>query len=404
VDTDDLVIGSGLAALGAVLGLLTHPERRITVLAGSTHNQFAYYDARRTVPCAYLGPGGLGTHWHGVIPLGLNTNFAHATPEQFAAFFARFYPHAPVQSRVGSPSLFVPWRAIRPAQMLQQLAAQHPQQLQCVAEAAIKLTLNAHGATVITPSGAKTAHRVWVAAGALHTPSLLAHSFGPTVQRGWASDHVFCYVGQVDGAPAPRVTYSRDGAFFPARYDASGAAALYTLRPAAFAFKQLDFGMEQRAVFGLPTGSAVAKIARRMSPGLLVEAFYNRFGLFAHSHTHSVYAQVPVVNAYEFPLQTSEIPLREGTPLRECTATIHQATQAARAAQPYADLRASNRPDIHLPGIHLHHTLDVAAAAELGLNTANSPIQVIDASALTHIGPDHHSFKMMLAAYQRAAL
>jgi hypothetical protein len=401
MDFDDLVIGSGLAALGATLGLLTHPQRRIGVLCGPSDAQFLYYDARRTVPCAYLGPGGLGSHWHGVIPMGWRHNFSASSNASFSALFQRFYPRASVQLHLGRPELFVPWRAIRPAPALHALATAQPQRLSCITQPALTVRMDDHGGvSVTTPGPTLRAHRVWVAAGALHTPPLLARTWGANVQRGLASDHAFCYVGQVAGATQPRIVYSRDGLFFPARYNVDDLnidhSALYTLRPAAFAFKRLDFGIEQRAVFGLPTGHAIAKLTRRLSPGLLVEAFYNRFGLFGGTSTHSVYAQVPVVDAYEIDLEQA------ATPLRTRSAHIRRATDEARANAPHAGLRHSQRPELHLPGIHLHHTLDLAALAACGVNTGSSPVQVVDASALSHIGPDHHSFKMMLAAYERA--
>jgi hypothetical protein len=229
----------------------------------------------------------------------------------------------------------------------------------------------------------------------LHTPALLAKSLAPRAARGLVSDHAFCYIGQVDGQAAPRVQRSGDGLFYPARYDAA-STALYTLRPAAFAFRRLDHGIEQRAVFGLPTGNALAKITRRMSPGLLVEAFYNRFGFFGATRMHSVYAQTPAIDAYE---------LGSGDALlHPVQGQIRRATDAARAAQPFADLRPSQRPELAIPGIHLHHSLDLAALAQAGINTPDSPVQVVDASVLTHIGPDHHSFKMMLSAHARAQL
>lgn len=55
---DDIVIGSGLTALGTVLGLPA--GRRILVLAGEASGRFSHYDARGAVPCAFDGMGGLG--------------------------------------------------------------------------------------------------------------------------------------------------------------------------------------------------------------------------------------------------------------------------------------------------------------------------------------------------------
>ena len=393
MDFEDVVIGSGLAALGTVLGLLAEPGRRIAVLCGPAEPSFLYYDERRTVPCAFLGEGGLGSHWHGVIPTGWRHNFGASSDESFVSMLKRFYPGTDVKGRLGAPFLFVPWRAVRPARELQALAASHGARLTLIREAATDLRFDAQGVAVASASGPHRAARAWVAAGVLHTPQLLARSLVPNVARGVVSDHVFCYVGQLDGQPAPRIARSRDGLFFPAVYDAD-ATALYTLRPAAFAFRTLDFGIEQRAVFGLPTGNALAKISRRMSPGLLVEAFYNRFGLFGKARRHSVYAQVLVRDAYELGVGHR--------PLRARSEQIRAATDAARHAQPFAGLRHSQRPEIHLPGIHLHHSLDLPALARAGVNEAGSPVQVVDASVLTGIGPDHHSFKMLLCAHERA--
>jgi hypothetical protein len=403
VDFDDLVVGSGLAALGAVMGLMSsQPVRRVGVLCGPSTNAFFYYNASRTVPCAFWGDGGLGSHWHGVIPTGWRHNFGGADDASFAALFGQFYPQAVSRLKLGEPGFFVPWRAIRPAAELQKLANLHTDgRLTLIREAALDLSFNERGVSVTSSSGAHRASRVWVAAGALHTPALLAKSLAPRAPRTLVSDHAFCYIGQVDGQASPRIVRTGDGLLYPARYDATDSAhatALYTLRPAAFAFRRLDHGIEQRAVFGLPTGNAVAKITRRMSPGLLVEAFYNRFGFFGGTRMHSVYAQTPAIDAYELCLAGAD-----GALLRPVDGRIRSATDAARAAQPFANLRMSQRPELAIPGIHLHHTLDLNALAQAGINTPDSPVQVVDASVLTNIGPDHHSFKMMLSAHARAA-
>ena len=42
----------------------------------------------------------------------------------------------------------------------------------------------------------------------------------------------------------------------------------------------------------------------------------------------------------------------------------------------------------------------VDSAADINLPT--SRVQIVDASVLSGIGPDHHSFRMMAAAFQRA--
>ena len=89
VDFEDIVIGSGLAALGAAIGL--EGSRSVLVLGGPAQGQFSHYDGRATVPSSYLGDGGLGNDWHGVIPTGWCNAYDPRDDEAYAALFRRFY-------------------------------------------------------------------------------------------------------------------------------------------------------------------------------------------------------------------------------------------------------------------------------------------------------------------------
>lgn len=389
---DDIIVGSGLSALGTVMGL--DRERRTLVLAGAATGAFAYYDARRVVPCAYDGLGGLGNNWHGVIPLSLRANFGSATQASFMEYFAAFYPGTPLGSSLPASRLFVPWRPIRPARELARLASQSAGRLTLRTQAAGKFHWQDDGITVGTVDGVQyRCLRLWIAAGVLHTPGLLERSLGQSCSRNLVSDHVLSYAGQLQEQPAPVVTRTRDGLLFPAHYPANGQS-LYTLRPARFSFRKLDFGIEQRAVFGMPTGNAVARIMRRMSPGLLAEALYNRAGLFPSAGIYSLYAQTPVPDAYV--LGSGALPLQARTEI------ISRATTSAREQAPFAGLHHSRRNEFYIPGIHLHHSVHLPALQSLGINEPHSPVQVVDASAVADIGPDHHSFKLMLLARDRA--
>lgn len=389
---DDIVIGSGLSALGTIMGL--GPERDILILAGPDVGSFAYYDERRVVPCSYHGNGGLGNDWHGVIPLSMRANFSNVTIEQFCELFTRFYPNTPLVPRLGQAQLFVPWKAIRPKRELPALNAAYRGRLLIRAQSALRFKRGNQSVTVSTLDGVHyQGRRLWIAAGTLHTPSILERSLGRSVSRGLVSDHAVSYVGQIRHEPAPVVSHTRDGIFFPARYEQSGRT-LYTLRPARFAFRQLDHGIEQRAVFGLPTGSAVAKIMRRMSPGLLAEALYNRAGLFPAADIHSVYAQTAVPDAYEH--------VEGELPLRARSATIQGAVRHAQECAPFSDLIGSQRRDLFIPGIHLHDSIDSEKLKGSEINEPGAPVQIVDASVITDIGPDHHSFKIMLNALGRA--
>lgn len=388
---DDIVIGSGLTALGAVLGL--SERKRVLVLGGKAMGSFSHYDQRATVPCAFDGLGGLGGFWHGVIPVNQPAGYEGTDADAFASLFARHFPQAKISRWLGQPALFVPWRPIRPATEVQALASARGDMLRIAPEQADTIRIEDSGVSVSTTSATYRAQRVWVAAGAVHTPGLMVRSFGNSLRRTHISDHVLCYVGQVDAVSAPRPQRTPNGMYFPAHHSADGQV-LYTLRPARFSFRTLDHGIEQRAAFGLPTGGAIAKIMRSVSPGLLAEAFYNRFGLFPAAARYSIYAQSACDAAYA---------LGEGPhPLEAQVDRIQATARQARLAQPFPGARLSQREDLYIPGIHLHHSLNLDALSRQGLSSADSPVQVVDPSALAHIGPGHHSFKAMCLAYSKA--
>lgn len=364
---DDIVVGSGLAALGAVMGLLEAPERRITVLCGPQDGRFAHYDARALAPCAYFGPGGLGTFWHGVIPVGIGVQGDDAARGAFHALFRHFHPRAGIDARRDEPALFVPWRPLRPWPVLQRLAATSAaRRLRLVGAPALRVLRESGRVRVVTPAGTFDAQRCWIAAGAIATPALLAHSLGRRVGRETASDHVVCYVGQVSAADPPRVRHTPSGAWFPVLAERA-ERALYMLRPARFDFRALDAGLERRVVYGSAAGATSRSTVLRLSPGLVSEVLFNRFGLFGDAQRYSVYAQVHVPDAYALADDRAPLPEPAPGPLSPRLAAIRAACDAARAAQPYAELVASRHPESYLPGIHLHDTLDPAAMTAEGL-------------------------------------
>lgn len=385
---DHIIVGSGLAALGAAMA--TRPEEHVLVLAGNQEGQFNYYNSARTTPCAFDGCGGLGNAWHGVIPMNLQGALPISDVDAYASFLSKFYP-GNIQSHLGKDCLFVPWAPVRPMVHWKTMQGTRGDRLRWIASTAQRIQTEGHLSVVHSAEGASfKAHQVWVAAGAVQTPFLLSRSFGQGLARSHISDHALCYVGLVEDGIAPSVTRHRQGVIFQAFYN-DQRDTLYTRRPARFAYRNLDFGIEQRAVFGMPTGTAIAKIAKRLSPGLLAEAFFNKMGLFPRADLYSIYAQTVVEDAYL--LQDSD------QPLSVISDNIQAATQLARKQAPFTKLTPSKRNDLYIPGIHLHNSVHLEALHALSINTPGSSINVVDASVVRNIGPEHHSFKVMFGAY-----
>jgi hypothetical protein len=75
---------------------------------------------------------------------------------------------------------------------------------------------------------------------------------------------------------------------------------------------------------------------------------------------------------------------------------------AVTASLPWTEMQTSRRPHIFLPSTHLHNSVDVPTLARAGVNGPTSRVQVADASVLGDVGPGHHSFKLMVAAFKQA--
>lgn len=391
---DDIVIGSGLTALATVIGL--EPKRKVLVLAGPEDGKLSFYDKAGLVPRSFHGYGGLGNYWHGVITSSARAPYASNLSADFGALFRYFYPRSEVERRVGTTSIFIPRRPIRPAIEWPKLVAQRGANLEFTHTSAERFELCSGGVAVRSSNHEHKATRLWIAAGTLHTPNLLAQSVCSSLKRAFVSDHVICYAGQLERRKyphiaAPDIDRTPDGFWLNTFLD-DDLSAMYTLKPARLSYRKLDYGIEQRAAFGLPTGSAVAKIARSSSLGLIAEALFNRYGLFPNSSTLNVYAQVLVKDAF---LQG-----QEDAPLELIQSNVDKAI--ADLSPPWSELLRTRRPDLFLRGVHLHHSVNLDELSAQGICDDKMPVRIVDASVLNDIGAEHHTFYTMSRAYRLA--
>lgn len=388
---DDIIIGAGLTALATALGLPT--RRRVLVLTGGAGHSTQTYDTTSATPCSHLGLGGLGNFWHGVIPMHTASYLPATARQQLPQLLEHFYPGESAAQRHEQPWLFVPYRPIRPGQHWQRLQVQRGDKLVLEPLAAQQLVRAGDQWQVQTPAGQRTGKRIWLAAGALGTPSLLERSFvGTQAVRATASDHVILYLGQVERPTEhpdlqPQVHRSRHGVWMQTHAD-SDSDGLITIKPARFSYRTLDEGIQQRSAFGLPTSGLLSKLLRAGSLGLLAESLYNKLGLFPDASTLSVYAQVRLSDIYQRNPNSGGVTVD--------TERMAEGIRVARTRLQHPWLRPSQRPELYVRGIHLHDTVRP--------EHLNSPgLTVVDASAVTDIGHAHHSFRLMANAYHRAS-
>lgn len=395
---DDIVIGSGLAALATVLGL--PKNRKVLVLAGTESPNVNYYDANSGVPCADFGFGGLGAYWHGVIPTGHLQAFTSLSNDTFTEVFNIFYPKEKIAAKLNSSWLFVPYQPVRPANWWPKLLAASSKNLQLIYQLADSIELEGDNKASVISGGQKfSAQRLWLASGALGTPKLLESSpLSKGVSRGCVSDHVISYMGQIDRKKhrhilQPTVERTSSGVWMQGRID-TAYKGLVTMKPARFGYRQLDYGIEQRSAFGLPVKGLIHKMYRAGSLGLIAESLFNKLGLFPNASMQSIYAQIYVKDAYTINSANQKM-----TPNIN---TIQDTILNYRDFLNIPELEYSQKSELFIRGIHLHNSLDNEKLIDININTVKSNVAIVDSSVIENIGPEHHSFKVMVAAYSRA--
>lgn len=393
---ENIIIGSGLTALGVGLGL---PKCSNTlVITGGKHPTVSYYNADESAPSNLMGFGGLGNYWHGVIPMEQG-KLCWGSSDLAAELFGFFYPTEAIKTEFGASTLFVPRNPIRTKRHWERLVSDSSSGFQLVHDVA--KTVRRIGAEWEVAVGGQSvrAHRIWIAAGALGTSALLERS--PELKqsvRRTLSDHLILYMGQVDCSRnkidfAPQVRLSKHG-YWLNTCKQFGDSGLIVTKPARFSFKTVDKGIEHRDTFGLPTSGVLSKVVKAGSLGLISEALFNKYGLFPNSKFVSVYAQIRVENGYARVVGTHNL-----VPDYE---RIQESIRIYRQNFDHPSLVRSQRTELYVNGIHLHGSVDCGVLNKLGVNTESSTCQVVDPSVYEDVGDLHHSFRLMSKAYEKA--
>ena len=388
---DNIIIGSGLCALATAMGL--DDAQSTLVISGAPDGALSYYP-NSNIPCASDASGGLGQYWHGVIPLG--DRFRHGVPDTCTQeLFEKFFPRSSVQRHAGQDYLFVPWAPIRPEPHWKKLREQR-QNLHFRPGIASGFDVKDTKVTLRLGSDMLTCKRLWIAAGATRTPGLIETSLNQTKSPRHISDHVIGCIGQIDyqDRVAPLVKDTRrlrSGLVLPA-FPGLDGDPLFSVRPARFDFRRLDANIEKREVFGLPTAKLVTSVIRKLSPGLISEAAFNKAGVGRKAKRYNVYYQARVQDLYR---------LKDGE-LHGPSDTLQSAEYIEGILRncPFQDLERSKRLEVTIPGVHLHGSLHDQEIDLLNTDsTLKKRVKVVDPSVIKNIGAEHHSFRVMARAY-----
>jgi hypothetical protein len=184
--TDHCIIGSGLAALGAVMGLRDQGVQDLYLISDSRD------DLEHYIPIQilrYLGLGGTSRFWHGVIPTRPDLPLRKH-------IFKSFFDHD--TDMWGTDHLFVPKVPLRSGPLLQKMLSP----VQRIAATATHVTLQDGMFKVVLHNGETVLSRqIWCAAGVIGSLGIL-HRSGFCSDPVIIGDHICGFSGMLTLAQA----------------------------------------------------------------------------------------------------------------------------------------------------------------------------------------------------------
>lgn len=371
---DHCIIGSGVSALGAALGLIEQGERDLCLIS-DPRDQLQYYFPIQIL--RYLGVGGTSRYWHGVIP----TRPDIASRREM---FTRFYDHrADIWS---TDHLFVPKIPLSSGLRLRNLLSADQKRSATVAYISLRgdlfeVTME-DGESILT-------HKVWCAAGVIGSLGILCRS-GFSGYSAVLGDHICGFLGMLT-APQAEILVGRavaadrgpDGYSVPCRFSEDGRT-LFTLRPAKFEMRDPCRQNRGGPKYAIGRRQLLWDLIKSRSVGRLSEALALKMGIGFKATVYAVHFQHECQTAHICDGKTETL-----LPIYDPVSVANQVTKAAT----YMDVGLGPVPQQQFYyGTHLF--------GAQGLSGLPQGLHVVDSTMTSTIGGGHHSFTQLVHAYE----
>lgn len=369
---DHCVIGSGIAALGAVSALADRGITNFCVITDD-RSDLQQYDPPQIL--RFLGQGGTSNYWHGVIPSVPETPLRRD-------LFTRFFDHDP--NLWLRENIFVPKTPLHSWTHLhgQLTAEQH------IKDQADSLIPGATATTVTLKGGRHIkAGQVWCGAGVLGSLGIL-HRSSLSPAKVTVGDHICGFVGMLNAQQAAQIlktpvtsTRGHDGYSVPCWFSAD-QKTLFTLRPARLEMRRPDRQNRGGPKFAMSKGQVIWGLLKSGSLGRLSEAVALKTGQGFQADHYAVHFQHECRETHICDVETETL-----RPIYQKEAILEQVSKATAPTEHFPTV-----PDQDLYyGTHLF--------GAKGLPELPAGIDVIDSTCQISIGGGHHSFSQLVQAY-----
>lgn len=274
--TENIVVGSGMAALGVLEAIDDQNKlHKSRLIHAKTSKIFFSEESSPKKPIETLQNGGNSNIWHSVISYFSNKKYLK---NKFDFFFDKYFPNS-IRALQKSSYSFVPYFPIRP---LKKINKKKKKLNQVLDDVIIHIEKNEKG--LILVHGLKSSystHNLFLCTGAMSSIKLLTSSCILKTTKSTLSEHLVGYFGQFSGSFIKSKTIrTYDGHFKKHHQINLENRSLYvTLRPANFSFKNIKKANQFRNFFGRSSKSIFISLISKLNLALIFEALYNKFGL-----------------------------------------------------------------------------------------------------------------------------
>ena len=380
---DLIIIGTGPIALGCITSI---PDNlKVAVITHKNDNGYKFDSFGDKTYSERYG-GGLDS-WHSVLSSKLFLEYFPDKLNFYKSFFNFFYPQKNVDNKNFRPEkIFVPKKRISTT-TLDKLVSQK-RNIELIFD---EILIIDESRNIILKSKEKKylTKKVILAAGAIGTGKILNKSYLANL-NGYIGNHINAY--GAFNIPVDKdfiqPKYSKHGHFKNIELGSiKNHDYMSYLRPSLFDFKDPSQLGKFKTIYTRTKKEIYSTIIKSLSPGLLIEAFYNRYGLWFFANKANSYVQIEVSDVYQLDENFNVMVDKS-----KLNFFINEITKNSK----FKDFSL----DTLVSGVHFYSTV------EKNNNIGNccydsdwdNRILVADSANIAKIGGAHHTFSTMAMA------
>jgi hypothetical protein len=396
---EHVVIGMGMSSLGVVEGLVENNKSILVVDIPKKVTEYAYVNDSK-IPLGQIGLGGNSELWHGVISY-LGSNSSKEFKNIFNFFFNKYYPRTEFILNKGFS--FIPNKPLRPKKIIEK---KFKNNVSFLYKELLSIEIFDNFVKLYFNDKTLTTKYLWLCTGASGTFNILRKSNYLNLSEEYLiNDHLVGYFGQIKRKDLPVsfnniIAYNYFGHLkkFHIINLSSGKKMYLNLRPAHFSFKNIEIASKSRSFFSQNSTSIIKKLIFSLNFGLILEAFYNKFGISIKSNLYNIVGHIEINNSLKYSISKNS--------LEYLQAEVEFTDSDIKEINEYFGCLVDVKNKVSVsPGIHFMNLKKNLKNIKIDDNLENeyndSNVILCSGLALKKESPEHPTFSLLIYSYMK---